>query len=97
MGLVPSVEADQEEMLDVIGKEHGYRVHHVEGGSPAALAGLTSILDYIVVANGVRVDQEDGRLVQMIGESKVCLSRAARADSERGPEQTVREGSQSRQ
>ncbi|KAJ1637697.1 GRASP55/65 PDZ-like domain-containing protein [Pavlovales sp. CCMP2436] len=70
MGLVPSVEADQEEMLDVIGKEHGYRVHHVEADSPAALAGLVSILDYIVVANGVRVDQEDGRLVQMIGESK---------------------------
>jgi hypothetical protein len=64
------VEADQEEMLDVIGKEHGYRVHHVEPGSPGADAGLTSILDYIVLANGIRVDQEDGRLVQMITESK---------------------------
>lgn len=70
MGLVPSVEADHEEMLDVIGKEHGYRVHHVEPGSPGAQAGLISILDYIVVANGIRVDQEDGQLVQMIAESK---------------------------
>lgn len=70
MGIVPSVEADQEEVLDVIGKEHGYRVHHVEPNSPGAQAGLTSILDYIVVANGIRVDQEDGQLVQMIVESQ---------------------------
>ncbi|KAG8468376.1 hypothetical protein KFE25_013459 [Diacronema lutheri] len=70
MGLVPSAEADHEEMLDVIGKEHGYRVHHVEAGSPGDQAGLVSILDYIVVANGIRVDQEDGQLVQMIAESK---------------------------
>jgi predicted metalloprotease with PDZ domain len=70
MGIGLSVEADQEEVLEVIGKEQGYRVHHVEPGSPGADAGLVSILDYIVVANGVRVDQEDGRLVQMIAESK---------------------------
>lgn len=70
MGLLPSVEAEHEEMLDVIGKEHGYRVHHVEPGSPGAVAGLSSILDYIVVANGIRVDQDDGRLVEMITESK---------------------------
>lgn len=70
MGIGLSVEADQEEVLNVLGKENGYRVHHVEPGSPGAEAGLTSILDYIVVANGIRVDQEDGRLVQMIVESK---------------------------
>lgn len=70
MGIGLSVEADQEEALDVIGKEQGYRVHHVEPGSPGAEAGLTSILDYIVLVNGIRVDQEDGQLVQMIAESK---------------------------
>lgn len=69
MGIVPSLEAEQEEVIEVIGREQGYRVHHVEPGSPGAVAGLASILDYIVVANGVRVDQDDGRLVEMIAAS----------------------------
>ena len=42
---------------NVVGEEYGFRVHRVEPGSPGALAGLQSIVDYIVVANGVRLDR----------------------------------------
>jgi hypothetical protein len=55
---------------DVIGREYGFRVHRVEPGSPGAEAGLQSILDYIVVANGVRLNQDDASFVRMIAESK---------------------------
>lgn len=54
----------------VIGKEYGFRVHRVERNSPGESAGLQSILDYIVVANGVRLDRDDGEFVRMIAESK---------------------------
>ena len=57
-------------MLDVMGKEYGFRVHRVEPGSPGHAAGLTSILDYIVVANGVRLETDDGAFVRMIQECK---------------------------
>ncbi|KAL1519944.1 hypothetical protein AB1Y20_023431 [Prymnesium parvum] len=70
MGIGPSVEAERQEMLDVVGREHGFRVHRVEPGSPGDEAGLNSILDYIVVANGIRLDRDDGSFVRMIGESK---------------------------
>lgn len=70
MGLGPSIEAERQEMLDVVGREHGFRVHRVESGSPGYDAGLQSILDYIVVANGVRLDKDDGSFVRMIQESK---------------------------
>lgn len=55
---------------DVVGKEQGFRVHRVEPGSPGHDAGLNSILDYIVVANGVRLDGDDGSFVRMIQENK---------------------------
>lgn len=55
---------------DVIGREYGFRVHRVEANSPGQLAGLQSILDYIVVANGVRLSHDDGNFVRMIAESK---------------------------
>ena len=48
----------------------GFRVHRVEPGSPGHAAGLTSILDYIVVANGVRLETDDGAFVRMIQECK---------------------------
>lgn len=70
MGLSPSIEAERQEMLDVVGREYGFRVHKVEPGSPGDDAGLQSILDYIVVANGVRLDRDDGSFVRMIQESK---------------------------
>jgi len=55
MGLGMSREADPDTdaALDgVVNREYGFRVHRVEEGSPGADAGLQSILDYIVVANG---------------------------------------------
>ena len=55
---------------DVVGKEQGFRVHRVEPNSPGYDAGLESIIDYIVVANGVRLDSDDGSFVRMISESK---------------------------
>ena len=71
MGIGLSTEADDgDTMREVIGNEYGFRVHHVEPNSPGALAGLQSILDYIVVANGVRLDKDDGTFVRMIQESK---------------------------
>ena len=70
MGVGPSVEADRQEMLDVVGREYGFRVHRVEAGSPGDDAGLCSILDYIVVANGKRLDSDDGSFVRMIQDCK---------------------------
>ena len=55
---------------DVVGKEQGFRVHRVEPNSPGYDAGLESIIDYIVVANGVRLDSDDGSFVRMIQENK---------------------------
>jgi|MDSV01.2.fsa_nt_gb hypothetical protein len=69
MGAGQSAEED-DGMLDVMGKEYGFRVHRVEPGSPGHAAGLTSILDYIVVANGVRLETDDGAFVRMIQECK---------------------------
>lgn len=64
MGLGLSTEVDPNDpdaALDgVVDQEYGFRVHRVELGSPGAAAGLQSILDYIVVANGVRLDADDG-------------------------------------
>ena len=70
MGAASSHDDSTSEMSDVIGREYGFRVHRVEPGSPGEAAGLTSILDYIVVANGVRLDHDDGTFVRMITESK---------------------------
>jgi len=73
MGQAASTEADasrQDMMESVIGREFGFRVHRVEPGSPGHAAGLQSIVDYIVVANGVRLDHDDGIFVRMIAESK---------------------------
>ena len=55
---------------EIVSKERGFRVHRVEPGSPGDLAGLSSVLDYIVVANGVRLDRDDGTFVKMIQEHK---------------------------
>ena len=54
----------------MVGKEYGFRVHRVEANSPGQQAGLQSILDYVVVANGVRLNHDDGSFVRMIAESK---------------------------
>ena len=54
----------------VVGSEYGFRVHRVEQNSPGQVAGLQSIVDYIVVANGVRLDHDDGSFVRMIAESQ---------------------------
>ena len=70
MGIGASSEADSDGAPEVIGKEHGFRVHRIELNSPGEAAGLQSILDYIVVANGVRLDHDDGEFVRMIAESK---------------------------
>lgn len=55
---------------DVVGREQGFRVHRVEPNSPGYDAGLQSITDYIVVANGVRLDSDDGSFVKLIQENK---------------------------
>uniref|UniRef100_A0A7S4FC63 PDZ GRASP-type domain-containing protein n=1 Tax=Chrysotila carterae TaxID=13221 RepID=A0A7S4FC63_CHRCT len=78
MGLGLSTDANPDEVGEVVGKEYGFRVHHVEPNSPGAQAELQPILDYIVVANGIRLDKDDGKFVQMIGECaggelRVCL------------------------
>ena len=65
MGAGESSPADE-----VVGHEYGFRVHRVEKNSPGEAAGLESILDYIVVANGVRLDRDDGSFVRAIQESK---------------------------
>ena len=70
MGIGASSEADDPDKLDIVGRECGFRVHRVELNSPGYLAGLQSIVDYIVVANGVRLDRDDGSFVRMISESK---------------------------
>ena len=57
-------------LRNVVNQEYGFRVHRVEAGSPGQAAGLQSIVDYIVVANGVRLDHDDGSFVRMIAESK---------------------------
>ena len=69
MGIGYSSEAETEGS-EVIGKEYGFRVHRVEANSPGQAAGLQSILDYIVVANGVRLNHDDGSFVRMISESR---------------------------
>ena len=64
-------EAGRQDVLDsVIGHEYGFRVHRIEPNSPGQAAGLQSVLDYIVVANGVRLDHDDGSFVRMIAENK---------------------------
>jgi predicted metalloprotease with PDZ domain len=65
MGLSQSSEASE-----IVGREQGFRVHRVEANSPGKAAGLQSVVDYIVVANGVRLDRDDGAFVKMIAESK---------------------------
>ena len=55
---------------EIVSKERGFRVHRVEPGSPGDVCGLSSVLDYIVVANGVRLDHDDGTFVRMIQEHK---------------------------
>lgn len=92
MGLGASTEASDldAQLDDVINREYGFRVHRVEVGSPGELAGLQSILDYIVVANGVRLDADDGVRPHRCGfnppEAAVfaCLARTARR-MQRGP------------
>lgn len=69
MGLGYSTESDGT-MDDIVGKEYGFRVHRVEPNSPGQKAGLQSILDYIVVVNGVRLDTDDGVFIKMIQENK---------------------------
>jgi C-terminal processing protease CtpA/Prc len=66
MGATQSTDPDDE----VVDKEYGFRVHHVEENGPGRAAGLESIFDYIVVANGVRTDQDDGTFVRMIKEAE---------------------------
>lgn len=70
MGSSLSTEDERDGMLDVVGREAGFRVHRVDANSPGQAAGLQSIVDYIVVANGVRLDRDDGTFVNMIAESK---------------------------
>lgn len=70
MGASASSEYDDDESDAVVGKEYGFRVHRVEANSPGEQAGLQSILDYVVVANGVRLNHDDGSFVRMIAESK---------------------------
>ena len=70
MGASASSEYDDDEADSVVGKEYGFRVHRVEANSPGQQAGLQSILDYVVVANGVRLNHDDGSFVRMIAESK---------------------------
>ena len=71
MGSSYSTEAPADGTLpNVVGQEYGFRVHRVEPNSPGSAAGLQSIVDYIVVANGVRLDHDDGSFVRMIAESK---------------------------
>ena len=61
MGSSYSTEPAADGTLDsVVGQEYGFRVHRVEPNSPGQKAGLQSIIDYIVVANGVRLDHDDG-------------------------------------
>jgi hypothetical protein len=68
MGLGASTEANDQDALDgVINREYGFRVHRVEAGSPGEQAGLQSILDYIVVANDVRLDADDGAVPRTCG------------------------------
>ena len=57
MGSGPSAESrasdgDEPPLEGVVDQEYGFRVHRVEANSPGDLAGLQSILDYVVVANG---------------------------------------------
>jgi hypothetical protein len=75
MGLGASTEAtDPDAQLDgVINREYGFRVHRVEVGSPGEMAGLQSILDYIVVADGVRLDADDGTETHRCGCSPARL------------------------
>jgi len=71
MGLSFSTEDESANAYEnVVGKEYGFRVHRVEPNSPGHTAGLQSIVDYIVVANGVRLETDDGSFVRMIQESK---------------------------
>lgn len=70
MGIGSSSEAYDDEADAVVGKEFGFRVHRVEPNSPGQAAGLQSILDYVVVANGVRLNQDDGSFVKMIQDNK---------------------------
>ena len=60
--------AETSSMSSVVYRERGFRVHRVEPDSPGHAAGLQSILDYIVVANGLRLDCDDGSFVRMIQE-----------------------------
>ena len=71
MGSSYSTEPAADGTLDsVVGQEYGFRVHRVEPNSPGQQAGLQSIIDYIVVANGQRLDSDDGTFVRMIQEHK---------------------------
>lgn len=71
MGLTESSTYQRGGLADAhSGDRVGYRVLDVVQGSPAAAAGLCQVLDFIVTANGVRLDSEDKRIQDIIAGSE---------------------------
>lgn len=62
--------AEDDATADIIDRERGFRVHHVEPSGPGHAAGLESVFDYVCVVDGHRLDSDDGTFVQRIQDSK---------------------------
>lgn len=53
------------------GGEHcGFRVLGIQERSPAAAAGFVSFFDFILSANGIRLDSRDSTLMELIAQSE---------------------------
>ena len=70
MGVGPSVDATKQETYDIFGNECGFRVQRIRPDSPCADVGLVSFCDYIVTADDVRLDSDDGSFGRQIESAK---------------------------
>ncbi|RHY10633.1 hypothetical protein DYB26_001820 [Aphanomyces astaci] len=69
MGNDQSTAATQ--VVDDQGNDHvGFRVLGIQENSPAAVVGFVSFFDFILSANGIRLDTKDSTFMELIARSE---------------------------